>query len=118
MTEAPYDYAGFRRAAQTISREHRDAINAGERAGKALAVAESEYHKHLAITVSRLRPEGATVAETLAKGEPMVRQAKEERDQAAAIDRAAMERIRLCRDDRAVLLAMGAWSRQVNGWEA
>ena len=112
-----YDYGTFRRAAMAVSREHRKAISEAEMTGKALAVAEADYHRHLAGSVAWLKAEhGSTIAETLAKGQPEVKDAKEERDVAAAHDRAAMERIRLCRDDRAVLLTMGAWSRQAGGW--
>lgn len=117
MTE-PYDYDQFRRKAQAVSAEHQQAIDASEQTGKDLAHAEAEYHKQLAIAVGRLKPQGATVAETLAKGCPEVVSAKESRDQCAAIDRAAMERIRLCRDDRAVLLTLGAWSRAAEAWDA
>lgn len=114
----PYDYASFRRAAMTVSREHRAAIAEAQGAGNTLAHAEGEYHRELAMAVGRLKGEhGATIAETLAKGESPVRQAKEARDAAGAREKAAMERIRLCRDDRAVLLTMGAWSRQMGPWD-
>jgi len=116
----PYDYAGFRRMSMTVSREHRAAINAAEASGKKLAKATKEYRKQLALAVGRLKPQGATVAEVLAKGTDAVLEAKEEMDSAAAEDRAAMERIRLCRDDRGNALTMGAWSREANsdGWRA
>lgn len=108
----PYDYAAFRRAAMTVSREHRKAIGEAEAAGRALAAREAEYHRELALAVGAMKPlHGATIAETLAKGEGNVRTAKEARDAAGARERASMERVRLCRDDRAVLLTMGAWSR-------
>jgi hypothetical protein len=113
----PYDYPQFRRAAMTVSREHRKAITDAELAGKALAGAEGAYHKQLAVAVGTLKvAHGSTIAETLAKGVDSVKAAKEARDEAAARDRAAMERVRLCRDDRAVLLTMGAWSRQAGDW--
>lgn len=115
----PYDYSSFRRMSMTVSREHRATIAETEATGTSLAKAEAEYHKQLALAVARLKPDhGATVAETLAKGEKPVVKAKEDRDIAAAKDRAAMERVRLCRADRDAAQAMGYWSREsgAEGW--
>jgi hypothetical protein len=115
----PYDYASFRRMSTTVSREHRATIAETEQTGEALAAAEADYHKQLAVVVARLKVvHGATIAETLAKGEDRVKEAKEARDIAAAKDRAAMERVRLCRADRDAAQAMGYWSREADsdGW--
>lgn len=115
----PYDYSSFRHMSMTVSREHRATIAETEETGEGLAKAEAEYHKQLAIAVARLKPiHGATIAETLAKGEKPVVEAKEARDVAAAKDRAAMERVRLCRADRDAAQAMGYWSREsgAEGW--
>jgi hypothetical protein len=121
LSEAnPYDFASYKRMTMSVSTEHRQAIMASESSGKALASAEAQYHKALAIAVGRLKAQhGSTIAETLAKGEETVTAAKEARDSAAAVDRAAMERVRLCRDDRAAALTMGAWSREsgAEGWD-
>lgn len=114
-----YSYTEFRRAALSMSKEHRGAVNESDEAGKALAAAEADYHRKLAVAVVRAKQEhGATVAETLAKGDEEVALAKDKRDAEAARDRAAMERVRLCRDDRAILLTMGAWSRASEQWES
>jgi hypothetical protein len=116
----PYDYAGFRRMCMTISAQHRKAIADSRQTGVALARAEAEYHRQLAITIPRMKAEhGATGAEALAKGEPDVKAAKEARDIAAAVDRAAMETVRLVRSDRDAAQAMGYWSRESAsaGWE-
>lgn len=107
-----YDFDEFRRLSQQVGKEHRDAIDAAEDSGRQLAKADAEYHRALAVEVAGCKQEfGATVAETMAKGSSRVREAKEARDAAAARDRAAMERIRLARDDRASLLTLGAWSK-------
>lgn len=116
----PYSYDTFRRMSMTVSREHRKTIKEAKETGEALAEAEAEYHKQLALAVIKLKPEhGSTIAETLAKGEHEVQVAKEARDVASANDRAAMERIRLCRDDRNVAAALGYWSREAGaeGWQ-
>lgn len=118
--DEPYAYGQFRRAQMASSRQQREAITAYSQAGINLARAERDYHRELAIAVGRLKAQhGATVAETLAKGDEKVSDAKDARDACVALERAAMERIRLCRDDRSALLVMGAWSRQANadGWE-
>ena len=119
VASEPYDYSSFRRMSMTVSREHRAAIKTTENTGKALARAEAQYHKQLALAVSTLKAEhGATIAEALAKGESRVQIAKEARDCAAAEDRAAMETVRLCRHDRDAAQAMGFWSREAGaeGW--
>lgn len=115
----PYDYASFRRMSMTVSRQHRTAISESARTGEDLARAEAAYHKALAIAVARLKPiHGSTIAETLAKGEDTVQEAKEDRDVCSAKDRAAMETIRLVRADRDAAQSMGYWSREAgaDGW--
>lgn len=116
----PYDYGQYRRMTMTISREHRKAIKAAKEAGNAVGVATSNYHRELALTIPRMKVEhgSATLAEQLAKGEETVRQAKEQLIVAEANERAAMETVRMIRDDRSSALTMGAWSREANadGW--
>jgi len=99
-------------SARTIGQEHRDAISESEDIGRLLAKADADYHRKLAVQVAMAKHEfGATVAETMAKGHSEVVEAKEQRDIAAARDRAIMERIRLSRDDRQALLSIAGWSR-------
>lgn len=118
-TLSSYSIDEFKAAANRVTGEHREAVDASEGTGEALARAERKYHRELAIQVAMAKQEfGATVAETMAKGHSGVLDAKEERDIAAVKDRAAMERIRLCRDDRQVLLTAGAWSRSQEAWES
>lgn len=115
----PYDYADFRRANLQATREHRDALRELREAEKKSAKADADYHRELSKGVLKAKHEhGATVAETVAKGTDAVAAAREERLAAEALARAAMEKVRLCRDDRAALAAMGSWSRTANadGW--
>lgn len=115
----PYDYADYRRANLQATREHREALRELREAEKTAARSDANYHRELAIAVGQMKAEhGATVAETMAKGEAKVAEAREKRLADEALARAAMEKVRLCRDDRAALAAMGSWSRQANadGW--
>ena len=106
------DLEQVERAASTIANQHGNAIRESERTAAALARADATYHRALAVQVAMAKQEfGATISETMAKGSSEVTEAKEERDIAAAKDRAAMERIRLARDDRAALLKIADWSR-------
>lgn len=119
--QAPYDYADFRRANMAASREHREALRALLEREKAAGQADANYRKLLALAMLRMKAEhGSTVAEQLAKGEPEVVEAYEERLAAEAEARAAMEKVRLCRDDRVALSAMGGWSREADpdGWRS
>ena len=107
------DLHQFERSARTIGGEHRKAIDDSETSARDLSRAEGEYHKALAVETAMAKQEfgSATMAETMAKGSPRVTNAKLERDVAAAKDRAAMERVRLSRDDRQALLSIAGWSR-------
>src|SRR5437870_12966173 len=109
--EIMMDLEQFERAARTIGAEHRKAIQDSDDTARELAKADAAYHKHLAVAIATLRPEGATVAESLAKGSDIVVEFREARDVAAARDRTALERVRLARDDRVTLLSIAAWSR-------
>lgn len=115
----PYDYGAFRASVMTQSRQHREAISAAETAGKDVASKTKAYRLALALAIPRMKQEhGATVAEAMAKGEEEVATANENLIAAQAIERAAMERVRLCRDDRDALGSLGYWSREANpdGW--
>lgn len=115
----PYDYASFRRMSMTVSRQHRTAIQAAKDSGIALARAKAEYHRQVALAIPGMKAEhGATIAEQMAKGEPVVQGAKEEMDIAEAEDRSAMETVRLVRSDREAAQSLGYWSREANadGW--
>lgn len=100
-------------ASRTIGGEHRQAIIDSEATARNLARAEADYHRALAVQTAMAKQEfgSATMAETMAKGSSEVREAKEARDILAAQDRAAMERIRLARDDRQALISIMSWSR-------
>lgn len=116
----PFDYAQFRRASMTVSRQHRAAIQRTKETGVAVASAEREYRKQLAVNVARMKEQyGATIAEQMAKGEGPVLEARERLAVAEAEDRAAMEEVRLARSDRESTQALGFWSREANadGWE-
>lgn len=116
-----YDYAQFRRASMTVSRQHRATIKRTEETGKAVAAAEKEYRKQLAITIPLMKEKhgSATIAEQMAKGEKPVLDAREKLASAEAEDRAAMEEVRLIRADRESTQACGYWSREAQGeaWE-
>lgn len=115
----PYDYADFRRAVMANSREHRQALTAYEQASAQAATAEVAYRKALALALPGVKAEhGATIAEAMAKGLDSVSEALDAKLAADALERAAMERIRLCRDDRVALGGLGSWSREANadGW--
>lgn len=106
------DLEQFEASAKTIGEEHRAAIRASETSGKELAHAERDYLAELVATIpAESQMWGKTLAENMAKGQLKVREKKAARDIAAAKDRAAMERVRLARDDRQALLAIAAWSR-------
>lgn len=113
-----YDFDQFRQFAQAVGKEHREAIDACEKAGKAVANAEKTYRALLSRAVTTCKEgHGATIAETLAKGEDDVAQAKELLTVAEAEDRAAVQRVRLAEADRSVLLTMGSWSKsQEKDW--
>lgn len=116
----PFDYAQFRRASITVSRQHRAAIKKTEETGTRVAECEREYRKQLAIQVARMKElHGATIAEQMAKGVDEVALARENLSVAEAKDRAAMEEVRLVRADRESTQALGFWSREANsdGWE-
>lgn len=115
----PYDYGLYRASVMTQSRQHRKAISDAEEAGKDVGRKMGAYRLQLSLAIPRMKQEhGATVAEAMAKGEESVRTAHEELIAAQAIERAAMERVRLCRDDRDAGRQLGAWSREANpdGW--
>lgn len=116
----PYDYAQAKRAVMAATRERRDAErelrDAVERKGRA----EAEYRKALAQGILRAKGEhGATVAEAVAKGTDKVADAKAEATIADGLVRAALERLRLCSEDRASLHRLIEWSRQADpdDWE-
>jgi len=108
----PFDLRTYREESYRVSEAHASAIVELRMTGEEHARAEAKYHRVLAVAIAALIPEvGKTLAETQAKGTPEVQEAKISRDISAAYDRAAMERLRKLRDDRASLLTMGAWSR-------
>lgn len=99
-------------SARTIAGEHKDAIDNSEKTGEDLARKSAAYHKAVAIAIPvESATWGKTVAEAMAKGTDDVQKALVERDIAAVKDRAAMERVRLARDDRSALLALNARSQ-------
>jgi hypothetical protein len=117
--QAPYDYADFRRACMTASREHRQALRTLDDAGRKAGRAEASYRRELSKGMLMAKAEhGATAAEHIAKGSEDVAAAYEEMLVAQAAERTAMEKVRLCRDDAQRLSAMGYWSREANadGW--
>lgn len=107
------DLTQLENASRTIGGEHRQAIIDSEDVARRLSKADAEYHRALAVQTAMAKQEygSATMAETMAKGSSEVREAKEARDVLVAQDRAAMERIRLARDDRSALLSIAGWSR-------
>lgn len=116
----PYDFADYKRANMQASRDHRQALSDLREAEKTAAKADADYHRELAKAVLEAKAEhGSTVAETIAKGTEAVADAREARLAAEGLARAAMEKVRLTRDDRAALAAMGEWSKKANadGWE-
>src|SRR6185437_3299643 len=115
----PYDYAAFRRSSMTVRRQHQDAIERTKETGTALAAAEKEYRKQLALAMPRMKDQyGATNAEAMAKVEKPVADAREALLIAEYEDRAAMEEVRLVRADRETAQACGYWSREAgsDGW--
>lgn len=115
----PYDYAGYRRAQMAATREHRKALRDFAEAATAAARTEREYRRAISVHLPAVKAEhGATVAEAMVKGVQEVGDAYEAKLAAEALERAAMEYVRLCRDDRMALNAMGGWSREADpdGW--
>lgn len=113
--QEPYDYADFRRSVMASSREHRQAIVDLQKADADAGRADANYRRALSLAMPKAKAEvGATMAEHRAKGYPEVADAYEERLAAEAISRAAQEKVRLCRDDRSALSAMGYWSREAD----
>ena len=108
-----YDLEQARRAVMAQTREKREALAAYEQAVGAKATAQGEYHriKALALLVAK-EDHGATVAESVAKGEPEVVEARENMLAAEGLERAAQERLRLCSEDRASIHRLIEWSAQ------
>lgn len=107
-----YDLPQFRRAVMSQTREKRDALKAHETAVKSKAETEATYRKELAKAILVAKAEhGATVAESIAKGEPEVVEAREAMIAAEGLERSAYERLRLCSEDRASLHRLGEWSK-------
>jgi hypothetical protein len=115
----PYDYAEYRRAQMAARRGHSQALSAWEDAIRETARTEAEYRRTLAKAVMSVKHEhGATVAETVARGTDEVAAAREAMVAAEGLERAALERVRMWRDDRVALNNMGGWSREADpdGW--
>lgn len=112
----PYDFAQAKRAVMNATRERRTAERELREAVNTKAKAQSHYRKVKATAILKAKAEhGATVADTVASGQPDVAQAYEERIAAEGLERAAQERLRLCSEDRASLHRLIEWSMAAPG---
>jgi hypothetical protein len=111
----PYDYRQAKAAVMRASLERREAEKAYRTAIREKAAAERAYRTVLSSEMLEAKVEhGATMAEAVAKGTQKVSEAKERAIIAEGMVYAALERLRLCTEDRQSLSQLIAWSRQVD----
>lgn len=112
----PYTYEQAKRAVLQATRERRDAERELRAAVTEKGDAEADYRRKLASHLLIAKSEhGATVAEAAAKGVEEVAEAKRRAVVAEGLVRAALERLRLCSEDRASLHRLIEWSMRAPG---
>lgn len=108
----PWDLATARRVGNGLHVARVKAETAFREASKEKAAAQSDYRRLKARAILRVKADhGATVAPDLAAGEPEVVAAYERRIIAEGMERAALERLRLCSEDRATFHRIVDWSK-------
>lgn len=108
-----YDLPQARRAVMSQTREKREALAELENAVSAKATAQGQYRRLLAQAMMAVKAEhGATVSEQVAKGQDDVVEARENMVASEGMERAALERLRLCGEDRASIHRLIEWSAQ------
>lgn len=108
----PYDYREAKAAVMRASVERREAEKAYREAVTKRGSAEAAYRRLLALAVVEAKAQhGSTLAVSIAKGREDVAQAKEDSLVAEGMVYAALERLRLCTEDRQSLSQLIAWSR-------
>jgi multidrug resistance efflux pump len=111
----PYDYRQAKAAVMRASHERREAEKRYREAVQKKGEAEASYRRLLALAVVEAKAEhGSTLAVSIAKGREDVAQAKEDALVAEGMVYAALERLRLCSEDRQSLSQLIAWSRSVD----
>jgi hypothetical protein len=110
-----YDYRQAKAAHMRASVERRKAQQAYETAIREMAAAERGYRSELAKAMLRAKDEhGATVAESMAKGDEKVLEARERYVIADGMRYAALEVIRNCDGDRQGIAQLVRWSQAVS----
>lgn len=108
----PYDYREAKAAVMRASVERRGAEGDYRNAVGKKGEAEASYRRLLALAVVEAKAEhGSTLAVSIAKGREDVAQAKQDALVAEGMVYAALERLRLCTEDRQSLSQLIAWSR-------
>lgn len=111
----PYDYREAKAAVMRASFERREAEKAYREAVRTKGQTEAAYRRLLSQAVTEAKVEhGSTLAVSIAKGRDDVAQAKEAALIAEGMVYAALERLRLCTEDRQSLTQLISWSRSAD----
>lgn len=109
----PYDYRQAKASVMRASLERREAEREYREAVAEKGAAEAAYRRLLAQAVVEAKVEvGSTLAVSVAKGRDDVAEAKQRALVGEGMVYAALERLRLCTEDRQSLSQLIAWSRQ------
>jgi hypothetical protein len=110
----PYDYREAKAASMRASLERRKAEGEYREAVTEKGRTEASYRRLKSQAVVEAKVEhGSTLANQIAAGREDVAQAKEDALVAEGMVYAALERLRLCSEDRQSLIGLVAWSRAV-----